>query len=72
MLQAARWRKGETAKTASELGEGIRFENEPCTEIALFWDRYDFTISLLHLGASPAWHVDDDDGLEELQGFDWT
>ena len=72
MLQAARGRKGKTATTTSELEEGIRFEHEPCTEIALYWDRYDCTISLLHLGASPARYVDDDDGLEELKGFDWT
>ena len=71
---AAHGRKGEMRTAASEFEEGIWFEREPCTELALFSDRYDFTISLLHLGAAPSQYEDDDDGsgLEELQGLDWT
>ena len=71
---AAHGRKGEMRTAASEFEEGIWFEREPCTELALFSDRYDFTISLLHLGAAPSQYEDDDDGsgLEELRGLDWT
>ena len=74
MSLAARGRNGETPTAASEFEEGIWFEREPCTELALFSDRYDFTISLLHLGAAPSRYEDDDDasGLEELRGLDWT
>ena len=71
---AAHGRKGEMRTAASEFEEGIWFEREPCTELALFSDRYDFTISLLHLGAALSQYEDDDDGsgLEELRGLDWT
>ena len=58
----------------SEFEEGIWFEYEPCTEMALFSDRYDFTISLLHLGdASSRFDSEDEnDGLKELGWLDWT
>ena len=58
----------------TEFQEGIWFEREPCTELALFSDRCDFTISLLHLGAAPSRFDanDDDEGLEELHDLDWT
>lgn len=71
---AARGRNGELRTAASEFEEGIWFEREPCTELALFSDRYDFTISLLHLGAAPSRYEDEDDGggLEELRGLEWT
>ena len=56
----------------TEFNEGIWLEREPCTELALFSDRYDFTNSLLHLGAAPSrFDTDDDDeGLEELHDLD--
>lgn len=42
---------------------------EPCEEIALLSDRYDFTISLLHLGkATPRWEQSDEE--ETLDVFD--
>ena len=74
MSLAARGRKGGTPAAASEFEEGTWFDREPCTELALFSDRYDFTISLLQLGTAPSRYDDDGDGsdLEELRRLDWT
>ena len=74
MSLAAGGRSGEASSAVSAFEEGIWFESEPCTELVLFSDRYDFTISLLHLGAAPSrYDADpDDSGLEELHGLDWT
>lgn len=71
---AASGRGTGTATAMSEFQEGVWFEEEPCTEMALFSDRYDFTISLLHLGDTPPRYdsEDEDEGLKELGWLDWT
>ena len=71
---AAQGGGGETSSQVTEFEEGVWFQREPCTEVALFSDRYDFTISLLHLGAAPSRYVEDDDdgGLDELRELDWS
>ena len=51
---AARGRAEGLATAVADFEEGVWFECEPCTEMALFSDRYDFTISLLHLGDAPS------------------
>jgi hypothetical protein len=38
--------------------------SEPCHELALLSDRYDFAISLLHLGDPPPWRSESDDEFE--------
>ena len=74
-LSLAARRATDAASTAAmEFDDGVWFPREACTELALFSDRYDLTISLLHLGAAPTPdHPDeDDDALQELQAPDWT
>ena len=49
-------------------GEDVWFA-EPCEEVALISDQYDFAISLLHLeAAEPRWHTDDEE--PELDSYD--
>ena len=76
MSLAAR-RVNDCASVAEmEFDEGVWFPSEACTELALSSDRYDLTISLLHLGAVATPnrnHLDEDDGgLQELRALDWT
>ncbi len=74
MSLAARRGKDRVSSTEMELDEGVWFPREPCTELALISDRYDLTISLLHLGAAltPDHTDEDDEGLHELRAPDWT
>ena len=74
MSLAARRGNDRASAAEMELDEGVWFPREPCTELALISDRYDFTISLLQLGAAPTTdHADEDDeGLRELRAPDWT
>ena len=58
---AASGRGTGTPPAMSEFEEGIWFKCEPCTEMALFSDRYDFTISLLHLGDDPLRYDSEED-----------
>ena len=59
---------GGKSVVTTQFEEGVWFEREPCTEVALFSDRYDLTISLLQLGAAPKWKEADhyQGGLKEL------
>ena len=71
---AARRGNDRASAAEMELDEGVWFPREPCTELALISDRYDLTISLLHLGAAPTPDLpdEDDEGLHELRAPDWT
>ena len=71
---AAQGPNGGKSVVTAQFEQGVWFEREPCTEVALFSDRYDLTISLLQLGASPRWTEtgDSPDGLEELRGLRWS
>lgn len=71
---AARGPSGGKSMVTTQFEKGVWFKQEPCTEVALFSDRYDLTISLLQLGEAPRWKEADDspEGLEELRGLSWT
>ena len=71
---AARGRNGGKSVDSAQFEKGVWFEREPCTEVALFSDRFDLTISLLQLGEAPRrTEVDDSpEGLKELRGLSWT
>ena len=71
---AARGPGGGKCAVTTHFEEGVWFQGEPCTEVALFSDRYDFTISLLQLGTAPTWkHTNGDrGGLAELQRLGWS
>jgi hypothetical protein len=44
--------------------------HDPCEEMALLSDQYDFTISLLHLdNASPRWERDEEEEQDVLDKF---
>lgn len=70
---ATRKNTGGAATSVMEFDEGVWFEQESCKEIALSSDRYDFTISLLHLGVGGTCYNpgNDEDRLKELRNFDW-
>ncbi|NKC13651.1 MAG: ImmA/IrrE family metallo-endopeptidase [Gammaproteobacteria bacterium] len=59
--------------TAREHGEGVWLQQESCDELALFSDRYDFAMSLLHLPSkSPAVDLHESDvRLRELDSPSW-
>ncbi len=71
---AARGPTGGNAIATMQFEEGVWFDREPCTEVALFSDRFDLTISLLQLGPAPVWKeaAETTGGLEELRGLSWT
>ena len=71
---AARGPTGGNAIATMQFEEGVWFDREPCTEVALFSDRFDLTISLLQLGPAPKWMAaaESPGRLDELRGLSWT